>query len=100
MAIFTKLFLMIFGKFTWEKLVSILLKFGQNKLTDYLTELSLSRRVVMFIRLLHLLAGELGKEWANDTKMTNIDNETVAFVVDTAEALSAKHDFELPELLL
>lgn len=99
MAFITKFFLMLFGSFTWEKVASLILKFGQKKLDGYLGEITLPQRVKMFIRLLYLLAGELGHEWSNDTKMTNIDNECVEFVLDTAQSLAEKHDFKLPLLL-
>ena len=96
MAFIGKMFLMLFGKFSIEKILALVLQWSVVKFNEMLGDVKLSERAKMLVQNVYLLASTLGTEWVDDTKMTNIDNELVSAIVDLSKSIAEKHDFKLP----
>lgn len=96
MAFIGKMFLMLFGKFSLEKLLAIVLQFGAKKFGEWVSEEKLSGKATMLVQVIYLLCDTLGHEWASDTKFTNIDDDLVNAVMDLSESMSEKFEFKLP----
>ena len=93
---FTGLFMWFIGRFNWENVLIVVLQYAFKYLSNWLVEKELTRRAKMFVRLVYLLAKELGSEWAHDTSNTKIDDQLVKSVTTTCETIAEKFGFKLP----
>jgi hypothetical protein len=97
MAFLGKIFIMIVGKFSIEKLLTIVFKYGFGKLKELAGSVGLNKKTIMLVQILYLISTTLGKEWVNETS-TPVDNEINDGVTAIAVELAKINAFPLPKL--
>lgn len=92
-----KILMAILGRFSWEKVIELLLEFGYKWFLKWVEGNEISARAIMAVQCVYLVAVTLGREWAGDTQFKT-DDELVNKIELLATQMAERFGFPLPKL--
>ena len=88
----------ISDSFSWESILKVLLWAIAEVLDQLVDGSKLSTKEKKSVQLTYTFAATLGKEWAEDTKDTEIDDEFIEQLMKKCEDTGQEGGFEMPTI--